>query len=124
MSTTQQRASDLMLREPKTLTGDASVAEVRAQLANPKVQLVLLADGDRFVGAVTAIPETAGDDERAVAYAEAEPDTIAPDTPADVAFERTNASPYRRVIVLDEDDTLLGLLCLDKTRTRFCQTSR
>jgi CBS domain-containing protein len=116
-------ASDLMLRKPKTLAGDASVAEARAVLANPKVQLVLLADGERFVGAVTEIPAEAADDEQAVSYAEADPDTISPDTPGDVAFERAYANPHRRVVVLGEDESLLGLLCLDKTRTKFCQTS-
>jgi hypothetical protein len=30
----------------------------------------------------------------------------------------------RRVIVLDEDTALLGLLCLNESRTRFCQTAR
>ncbi len=53
-------ASDLMLREPKTLAGDASVAEVRSLLANPKVQLVLLADGTQFVGAITRFPGCGG----------------------------------------------------------------
>ena len=41
-------AADLMLRNPKTLGPAASVAEVREQLANPKVQMVLLADGRAF----------------------------------------------------------------------------
>ena len=48
--------ADLMLRNPKTLPGDASVADVRAVLDNPRVQLVLLADGQRFRGAVTELP--------------------------------------------------------------------
>jgi CBS domain-containing protein len=116
-------AADLMLRDPKTLPGDASVAEVRAQLANPKLQMVLLAEGGRFVGAVTAIPVGADSDERAAAYADPEPDTISPGEPAITAFERAAASPHRRVIVVDDDGSLLGLLCLDVSRTRFCQTS-
>jgi CBS domain-containing protein len=116
-------ASDLMLREPKTLEGYASVGEVRAHLANPKVQLVLLADGRRFVGAVTEIPAEAADDERAVMYADPEPATISPDASAEEAFAAASASPHRRVVVLGDDRALLGLLCLDQTRTRFCQTS-
>jgi CBS domain-containing protein len=117
-----QVASEVMLDRPKTLPADASVATVREQLASPKMQMVLLADGPRFSGAVTAIPAEAGADEPALAYADPEPDTIAPDVPADVAFERTVASRHRRVIVVDGDGNLLGLLCLDATRARFCQT--
>jgi len=114
-------AADLMLREPKTLAGDASVAEVREQLANPKVQLVLLTDGRAFKGAVTSLPAEAGATESALAYAEREPETIAPDASEEEAFARAAASPNRRVIVLDDDRNLLGLLCLNQARSGFCR---
>jgi CBS domain-containing protein len=110
-----------MLREPKTLAGDASVADVREQLANPKVQLVLLADGRVFKGAVTALPAAAAPTEPALVYAERDPETIAPDASEAEAFARAAASPNRRVIVLDDDHNLLGLLCLNRGRTGFCR---
>jgi CBS domain-containing protein len=116
-------AADLMLRVPKSLPGDARVHEVREVLANPKVQLVLLADGEAFVGAVTEIPADAPTDAPARDYALAEPDTIAPTASEDEAFARASANPNRRVIVLDDDSRLLGLLCLNQSRTKFCQTS-
>ena len=115
-------AADVMLRTPKTLPGAATVAEVRAQLADPKVQMVLLADDGRFVGAVTDIPDAAGADERAADYADPEPDTIAPNEPARAAFDRVMASAHRRVIVLGDDGSLAGLVCLNSKRTGFCQT--
>jgi CBS domain-containing protein len=105
-------AADLMLRNPKTLAGNASVAEVRDQLANPKVQMVLLADGEVFRGAAPA--------DLALDYAVDEPETLPPDASADEAFERASANPHRRVIVLDADDNLVGLLCLNQNRTGFC----
>src|SRR6476661_8119077 len=116
-------ASDLMLRDPKTLTAAASVAEVRELLANPKVQMVLLADGGTFKGAVTHVPADASGRDRALAYVDPNVETISPRASADEAFERTAASRNRRVIVLDEDDKLLGLLCLNPDRTGFCQAS-
>jgi CBS domain-containing protein len=112
-----------MLRDPKTLAGDASVAEVRTHLANPKVQMVLLADERRFVGAVTELPTGVGDDEQAAAYADPSPETIAPSATVEEAWQRATESRHRRVIVLDDDGTLHGLLCLNKTRTGFCQTT-
>ena len=115
-------AADLMLREPKTLPGDATVSDVREVLANPKVQMVLLADGTQFVGAVTEIPADAGDDSPAVDYADASPETIAPSASADKAWQQALDSPHRRVIVVDEEQTLHGLLCLNHKRTGFCQT--
>jgi CBS domain-containing protein len=115
-------AAELMLRNPKTLAGDASVAEVRDQLANPKVQMVLLADGDTFRGAITTLPDDAAPTERGLDYADEDPETISPDASAGEAFERASASPNRRVIVLDGEENLLGLLCLNAGRTAFCQT--
>ena len=116
-------AADLMLHNPKTLTAAASVAEVRELLANPKVQMVLLADEGAFKGAVTHVPADASPRDRALAYVDTDAETISQDASADEAFERAAASPTRRVIVLDEDDNLLGLLCLNPSRTGFCQTS-
>jgi len=113
-------AGDLMLADPKTLDAGVSVAEVRDQLANPKVQMVLLAEGRAFRGAVTGLPPDAAPDERALAYVDPEPETIYPHASADEAFERAAASPFRRVIVLDDDQNLLGLLCLNPSRTGFC----
>ena len=116
-------AADLMLRNPKTLTAGASVAEARAQLASPKVQLVLLADGRAFKGAVTHVPPEASPDDRALDYVDTEVEVISPHASADEAFERAAASPTRRVVVLDDDHNLLGLLCLNPSRTGFCGAS-
>jgi CBS domain-containing protein len=114
--------ADLMLRDPKTLSPEASVAEVREQLASPKVQLVLLADGRTFKGAVTQVPPEAQPDDLAVDYVDTEAEINSPHASADEAFERAAASPTRRVVVLDDDRKLLGLLCLNASRTGFCGT--
>ena len=113
-------AADLMVVDPKTLGADASVAEVRDLLANPKVQMVLLIDGRAFKGAVTHVPPDAALGDRAIAYVDPRAETISPFASADEAFERAAASPNRRVIVLDDDQNLLGLLCLNPSRTGFC----
>ena len=114
--------ADLMLRDPKTLTAEASVAEVRQLLANPKVQMILLVEGQAFKGAVTHIPAEASPRDRAVNYVDADAEFISPAASDDEAFERAAASPNRRVIVLDENDNLLGLLCLNQSRTKFCSS--
>jgi CBS domain-containing protein len=117
------RTADVMLRSPKTVPADATVGEVRELLANPSVQLVLLTSGRLFCGAVAAIPAGAPADTPAIDFAEPDPDTLGPDDPASVAFERTASNPHRRVVVLDENEELVGLVCLDETRTRFCGIS-
>jgi CBS domain-containing protein len=118
-----QVAGDVMLREPKTLPGDATVEDVRAVLANPKVQMVLLADGPTFRAAITEIPGTAFADEPARSYADPDPETISPGELAEVAFRRATRASHRRVIVVGDEGELLGLLCLNPARTQFCQTA-
>jgi hypothetical protein len=115
--------ADLMLRNPKTLPGDASVAEVQALLDNPHVQLALLVDGERFRGAVTSVPAGTDPGARALGLADPRPVTIGPAESADAAYAAASASPNRRAIVLDDRGNLLGLLCLNEARTRFCGAS-
>jgi hypothetical protein len=115
-------AADLMLRDPKILTAEASVAEVRQQLANPKVQMVLLAQGHAFKGAVTHIPAEASPRDRAANYVDPNAEVVSPQASDDEAFQRAAASPNRRAIVLDDDGNLLGLLCLNQSRTKFCRS--
>jgi CBS domain-containing protein len=116
-----ETAADVMLREPKTLPVDATVHEVRAELDDPHVQMVLLVDGGSFAAAIVDLPPDADPDSPARAFAWAEVPTIAPEASAAEAFTRTAESPHRRIVVLDDDRTLLGLLCLNASRTSFCR---
>jgi CBS domain-containing protein len=109
-----------MLAEPKTLPGDATVADARQALANQSVELILLADGKTFVGAIAEIPDGAPSGSPARDFADPNPATIAPTESGEVAFEVTARSPHRRVVVVDAEGTLLGLVCVDRARTRFC----
>ncbi len=113
--------TDVMLAQPKTVPPSATAAEARELLANPSVQMLLIADGDRFCGALTELPDDA--DGLALDYAETQPESLPPTATAEEAFARTAAHPSRRVVVLDEGK-LVGLVCLDQTRTRFCGRAR
>jgi hypothetical protein len=112
--------ADVMLRRPKALPSSSTVGDVRAMLGNPSVQMVLLADDGEFRGAITELPDEASTDDEALGYADRRPESIRPTEPASTGFELTARNPHRRIVVLDEQHALLGLLCLDRTRTRFC----
>jgi CBS domain-containing protein len=114
------RVTDVMLRDPKTVPWDATVEEVRAMLAKPSVELLLFTEGTSFRGAVAAIPDDAAPHSPARDFADLTPETISPTETAAVAYEVTARNPHRRVVVVDDDGTLLGLVCLDRTLTRFC----
>jgi len=117
-----QVVADVMLGNPKTLAATARVSEVRPLLDRPSVQMVLLVEGPRLAGVITELPPDAADEDPALGFAEARPDTIGPDVSASTAFDRTAATPHRRLVVVDDQQHLLGLLCLDESRTRFCGT--
>ena len=51
-----------MVRRPKTLPADITVADARKAFENASVKMLLLVEGDRFRGAVTAIPAEADPD--------------------------------------------------------------
>jgi CBS-domain-containing membrane protein len=119
------RVRDVMVKRPKTLPADATVADLRAQFANPRVQAAVLADAGRFAGAVAPweLPETAGDAEPAARYARLDVPTLAPDATMAEALALLDARGEHRLIVLDgegERAALAGMLCLDRGGTTFC----
>jgi CBS-domain-containing membrane protein len=117
-------AGDVMLPTPKTLRPDVSVQRAREALADEHVQMLLIADGTEFRGAITAIPDDADPLEPALRHVDQAAETTGPTEPAEAAFEQAKKNPYRRVVVLDQNRTLLGLICLNKTLTGFCTASK
>lgn len=114
---------DVMIRKPKTLPASALVRDVRLAFERPKTRTVLLADDDRFAGAIErgGLPGDASDDAPATSYVEPNPLTTGPQTLMTDAIELLESRDEPRLIVLDEDGvTLRGLLCANRTATGFC----
>jgi CBS domain-containing protein len=119
----QLTIGEVMIRAPKTLPSDATVADVRRVFEKPNIRTVLLADGDRFAGLIErdGLPADASDDSPAIAYRDPAPVTATPETPMSDAVDRFDARGEPRLVVLDEDGvTLRGLLCGNVTATGFC----
>ena len=112
---------DVMVKRPKTLPADATVADLRRQFENPRVQTALLADEGRFVGAIapTELPDGADDAEPARVYARDDTPTLPPEATMAEALALLDERGDFRLIVLD-GGTLSGLLCLDRRGTTFC----
>jgi CBS domain-containing protein len=119
------RVRDVMVRRPKTLPADATVADLRRMFANGHVATALLVDGTRFAGAVQReeMPEAGRDEAPALDLARRDVDTIAPDASVAAALAQMDEGEERRLVVLDADgETLRGLLCLTTDRSGFCQS--
>jgi CBS domain-containing protein len=119
----EQLVRDVMVTRPKTLSASATVGDLRRLFTNGHVQTALLVDGAAFVGAVDrpSVPEHAADDSPARSLA-TDGDVIGPDAPMTEAVARLEANGTDRLVVL-EGAKLVGLMCLTKDRTGFCQGS-
>ena len=116
------RVADVMLREPRAVPPGTTVAEARAPFENPRVRLLLVADGERFLGAVTR--DQVGDGVDGAATLEqlaAEGVLVRPDDPVDRAVELLGADGARdRLPVVAGDGTLVGLVCFNRKHGHFC----
>jgi CBS domain-containing protein len=115
--------AEVMIANPKTLAAGASVGEVRRVFGKKTVRTVLLVDGDTFRGAIErdGLPGNASDDEPALRFADADPQTTTPGTPMRDVLPLLDGREEPRLIVLDEDGaTLRGLLCADSSGAGFC----
>jgi CBS domain-containing protein len=116
---------DVMVARPKTMPVTATVADVRRTFANPHVISALLVDGPMFAGVINrdAVPANAPDDASARDLARTDVPTVTPDVPVADAVAVLDSNAERRLVVLAHDGaTLAGLICLDESRSSFCQT--
>ena len=108
---------DVMLADARTVSVRTSAAEVRETFENPHVKLLLVADGERFIGTLARdqVPDGDGTIEPAVDTAAPH---VTPDDPVARALELLEHAD--RVPVVDEDGRLHGLVCLNRRRSAFC----
>jgi CBS domain-containing protein len=111
--------SDVMVRRPKTLSADVTVADARRAFENASVKMLLLVEGDRFRGAVTSIPAHADPELPALDFADDSAVTVTAHMTAADALGRLEHRSNGRMIVLD-GDRLVGLVCLASDGVRFC----
>jgi CBS domain-containing protein len=119
---TDRTVDQVMVTIPKTLDASSTVSTVRAALANDHVHMVLLVDGRRLLGTVTAadLASAVDPDSPAVAFSSLRGRIVQPGRPVRVVMASMVATGRRRLAVVDDDHRLLGLLCLKRTLDGFC----
>ena len=115
---------DLVVRLPKTLSQESTVAQAAAALDDHHVHMLLITDEDgRLLGAIER-SDLSGIDltsaAPALGLAALRERTIAPEMPAEEALRLLLRRGERRRAVVDEDGRLLGLLCLKRRQNGFC----
>jgi CBS domain-containing protein len=113
---------DVMLRDPRAVVPETTVAEARATFENPRVRLLLVARDERFLGAVTRehVGPEVGDEVTLGELAGADAPLVRPAEPVGRAIELLEAKGTDRLPVVEEDGTLLGLVCFNSRHGHFC----
>lgn len=108
--------ADVMLAEARTISKDTPVEQVRETFANPRVKLLLVADGDRFLG--TLGPDDLPGQGTIEPAVDTHVERLLPTDSIARALELLGNTS--RVPVVGEDGRLHGLVCLNRSKSAFC----
>ena len=114
--------SDVMITTPKTHHRDATIETIRAALEDPHMHMILLTRCGVLHGTLVRddIPAAAPSRCPALDLAKLRDRTITATDTLDAVWQRLETSGQRRLAVVDDANTLLGLVCLKRDRTGFC----
>ncbi|MCD6725908.1 MAG: CBS domain-containing protein [Solirubrobacteraceae bacterium] len=112
---------DAMLHAPRTCGPDTTVAEARVQFESPLVLLLLVTRDGKLIGGVDRadVAERDGDETLGEIASRRFPE-VRPDEPVARAMELLEAGAADRLPVVEDDGTLVGLICLNRGENRFC----
>ena len=110
-----------MIRRPKVCGPVTSMADVREMFEDDHVHAVLVADGHTLLTVVER-SDLRGTQRDAPARESGRLDgrTTGPDADLAETWRWMSAEPRRRLAVVDNRHTLLGLLCLKRSSRGFC----
>lgn len=115
-------AAEVVHRNLTTLPSETTVGDLREYFAaSDSRRLAVITDGSRYVGSITpgSLPERADDAALASGFASHEP-TLGPEATAAEARTRGLREPSRRIAVVDDAGTLLGIVAITRGLDGFC----
>jgi CBS domain-containing protein len=112
--------SDVMMRGPETVGPATPLSEARETFSSPRKKLLLVTDGERFLGTLVPGDVPAEGDGPIEAYVRADTPRVAPEDPVERALEMVAGEGMTRIPVVDASDHLLGLVCFNASHEAFC----
>jgi CBS domain-containing protein len=110
---------DVMMHEPRSISPATPIAELRETFANPRVKLMLVTDGERFLGTISPEDLPADGDGPIGPHVRADTKRVSPEDPVGDALKLVSEDGMTRIPVVD-DDRLLGLVCFNVKHNVFC----
>jgi CBS-domain-containing membrane protein len=111
--------NDVMMRGADTVGPAMPLAEARA-FFTPRKKLLLVAEGDRFLGTLTPADLPESDDGPIGPHVNADAPRVAPGDPVSAAMGLVADEGMTRIPVVDASDQLLGLVCFNRSHEAFC----
>jgi CBS domain-containing protein len=111
---------DVLLREARAVAPETPVREVRETFANPRVKLLLVADGERFLGTIGPDDLPDGQDGTIAAHVRLDAPRLAAGDGVGEALALVRETGASRIPVVDESGRLEGLVCFNHARNVFC----
>lgn len=117
------KVADAIVTEVKVLSIAATVAEVKAFFADDHVHLALVVDGVRVVTSIDRSDLAQVNDEGSLAkdLGTLEGRRVHPDEDLARVHRHMVGAAIRRLVVTDNEDRLVGLLCLKRHGQGFCR---
>jgi predicted transcriptional regulator len=116
------RVTEVMVRRPKLLSVTATAHDLRRFFLDDHVHMALVVESGKLITAVERadINSSVGDDTPAHSLGSLARRTIRPTDVVEAALHRMRADSRRRLAVVDDAGTVLGLLCLKRDGNGFC----
>jgi CBS domain-containing protein len=116
--------ADAVLRRPKVLPAGATAGDARAVLADDHVHAALVVDRGVLLAVVERPDlESVADATPAALVGRLAGRTVAPDADLAATWADMAAQGRRRLAVVADDGTLVGLLCLKRSGRGFCSAA-
>jgi len=112
--------NDVMMHTPETVGPATPLADARDVFVSPRKKLLLVTDGERFLGTLTPddVPDTG--DGPIEPHVRADTPRVAPEDPVARALELVESEGMTRIPVVDASDRLIGLVCFNASHDAFC----
>jgi CBS domain-containing protein len=109
---------DVMMRGAESVGPDMPLADARA-FFTPRKRLLLVTDGDRFLGTLTPddLPETG--DGPIGPHVNSDAPRVTPDDPVSAAMALVASDDMTRIPVV-AGDQLAGMVCFNRSHDAFC----
>lgn len=111
---------DVMMRGAETVGPATPLAAAREVFASPRKKLLLVTEGDRFLGTLAPGDLPAEGDGPIEPHVRADTPRVAPSDPVAKALALVESDGMTRIPVVDSSDRLQGLVCFNASHESFC----